>query len=254
MLKQYFALLLTILLSSAVAQNNLIVLTEKGSLFKLFVNDAQINDSAQSEVAAANLFGDTCAVRMIFADKNIAAFDTKVLMLENGKSVSKKEFTYSLAEEKGKRKLNFISVNFIQSDTTIKAQSPETKMKKIFTDLEKQKQEQNRLKEIYPAPANCTQIISDSLLKVNLKLMRDNHTEINRVKDGKWFVSNHCINAKQLILLLAVFDRRDSKIKIAEFSYDYMEGPGNFLEVVEVFKFESDKEDLKKFYAKRIEK
>jgi hypothetical protein len=254
MLKQYFAVFLTFLLNNSIAQNNLIVLTENGNLFTLYVNDIKINDSIQSQVTAAKLFDDTCTVKMQFADKNISTFGAKIFLTVGGKIVSKKEFTYSLSEEKGKRKLNFISVNYIQSDTTAKQQAPELKIKKIFIDQQKQKDEQNRLNEIYPPPSTCKNVISDSLLQVQLKLLRDEHFEINRVKDGKWFVSNYCINAKQLTLLLDVFDRRDSKVKIAEFAYDYMEDPRNFLEAVKNVGFETEKDELKNFFNKRIEK
>ncbi|HXB41215.1 MAG TPA: DUF4476 domain-containing protein [Bacteroidia bacterium] len=254
MLKQYFAVLLTFSFGIAAAQNNLIVLTEKGSLFTLYVNDIKINDSIQSEVTAVKLFDDTCTVKIQFADKNISTFGAKIFLTVSGKTVSKREFTYSLSEEKGKRKLNFISVNYIQSDTTAKQQAPELKIKKIFTDLEKQRQEQNKLNEIYPPPFTCKNVISDSLLQAQLKLLRDEHFEISRMKDGKWFVSNYCINAKQLTLLLDVFDRRDSKVKIAEFAFDYIEDPHNFLETVKNVGYDTEKKELADFYHKRIEK
>lgn len=254
MLRQYFALLLTLLLARAGAQNNLIVLTEKGDLFWLFINDQPVNDSAQSVVTAKKIMDDSCTVKMAFANREKKNFTGTAFLTEAGKNVSKKEFTYSLTEDKEIRKLKFISVNSILSDTSVKSQSPEKKIESVFIDKEKREAQQDRLAEKYPAPQKCVAPITDTLLKTNLKLLRDNHIEMNRLKDGKWFVSHNCINAKQVVLLMGVFDRRDSKVKIAEFCFDYMENHRDFLQVLDGVPYEAEKEELKNFYNKHIEK
>lgn len=254
MIKQCFTLLLILLVGKAAAQNNLIVLTEKGSKFQLFVNDSLVNDSAQSVVKAQKIYADTCSVKMIFADKQVPAFSSTVFLTVSGMPVSKREFTYSLAEEKGKKKLKFISVNYIHSDSTVKPQTPEKKIEKIFTDKEKREAEIDKLNEKYPPPANCPTAISDSALKANLKALKNEHIELNRMKDGKWFVSHHCLTVKQLVELMGVFDRQDSKVRIATFAFDYMIDHGTFLEVLEGVKYATEKEELKKFYDKKIEK
>jgi len=240
--------------SLSTAQNNLIILDENGQEFFLFIDGKQINDSVQAEVQATNIYDDTCNVKILFHDTTIPSFSAKVFLELNAKSVSKRDFTYSISHEKGKEKLNFISVNYSQSDTTAKAQSPEAKIKSIFIAQAKQKEEQDRLNEIYPSPSPCIKIISDSLLQKNLKLLRDNHVDLIRMKDAKWFVSHNCINTVQLKKLISVFDYRNSKVKIAEFAYDYIEDHRNFLKVVDAMEFNSEKEELKKFYNKRIEK
>jgi len=254
MIKQCFAVLLIFLAGKTAAQNNLIVLTEKGMKFQLFVNEGLVNDSAQSVVKAQKIYEDTCSVKMIFADKQVPAFSSSVFLTVSGMPVSKREFTYSLVEEKGKKKLKFISVNFVHSDTTVKPQTPEKKIENIFTDKEKREAEIDRLNEKYPPPSNCPVAISDSVLKVNLKTLKDEHIELNRMKDGKWFVSHHCLNVKQLVELMGVFDRQDSKVKIAKFAFDYMMDHGTFLETLEGVKYATEKEELKKFYDKKIEK
>ncbi len=236
------------------AQNNLIVLSENGQKFLLFVDDKQINDSAQANVKVRKIYDDTCRIKVVFLDKSISDFSAKVFLIQNGKPISKRDFTYSISDKNGKRQLSFISVNDTHSDTTVKAQSPETKINSIFIALHKQKNEQDKLNEIYPPPSVCIKAISDSLLKINLQLLKDNHTELNRMKDAKWFVSHNCINALQLKMLLSVFDYRLSKVKIAEFSYDYIEDHRNFLQVIDAVEFITEKQELKKFYDKRIEK
>src|ERR1700745_2106737 len=87
------------------AQNNLIILDEIGQKFFLFVDDKKINDSAQIEVKASKIYDDTCRIKAVFYDKTIPDFSSKVFLVENGKSVTKREFTYSISRQKGKEKL-----------------------------------------------------------------------------------------------------------------------------------------------------
>lgn len=238
----------------AKAQNNLIILDENGQKFFLFIDDKHINDSAQAEVKATKLYDDTCGIKAVFYDKTIPEFTAKVFLVENGKSVSKRDFTYSISRQKGKARLNFVSVNFTLSDTSTKTPSPETRINSIFIAEAQKKEEYERLNEIYPAPEPCKKAITDSLLQKKLQVLRDNHIEINRMKDAKWFVSHNCINVIQLKQLMSVFDYRLSKVRIAEFAYDYMEDHRNFLQVLDAVEFSTEKADLKTFYDKRIEK
>ncbi len=253
MLKQYFALLLTLTFTSIKAQNNLIILTEKGSKFFLSVNEQAVNDSAQSQVKKAKVFDDTCSVKLVFTDGS-PEFKGTVFLTEAGKTVNNREFTYSLSEGKGKRELKFISMNLARVDTISKPQSPEKKIEAIFTEKEKKQIELDKLAEKYPPPGNCPVVISDSLLQANLKLLKDNHIDMNRQKDAKWFISHNCIDTKQLIKVMETFDRDDSRVKIAKFSFDYIQDHRNFMEVVDAVKFSTEKEELKKFFDKRIEK
>lgn len=236
------------------AQNNLIVLDENGQKFFLFIEGKQVNDSAQTEVKAPRIYEDTFSIKAVFQDKKIPDFTGKIYMLVSGKPTAKKEFTYSIARQKDKNKINFISVNDILSDTSTKPQSVETKIMSIFTSEELKKAENDRANERYPAPEPCKKTINDSLLQVNLKRMRDNHIEINRIKDAKWLMSHQCINAQQLVKLLKAFDYVNSKVELAEFAFDYMEDHRNFLTVVESIDSPIHKAELKKFYDKRIEK
>ncbi len=254
MVQQYFALLLTLFAGSMTAQNNLIVLTEKGDLFTLFVNDTKINDSAQSVVNAKKIYEDTCRVRLEFADKNVPAYSGSLFLTVSGKPVTKREFTYSLVQEKAKRELKFISVNFIQSDTTTKPLPPEKKIEKIFIDNEKREAAADKFNEKYPPPSNCKATIPDSSLARGIQELKGEHIELNRLKDAKWFISHNCISTQQLMKVMDTFGLQTSKVKIAKFAFDYISDHRNFLETTEAVKFMAEKEELKSFFNKHIEK
>ena len=236
------------------AQNNLIVWDENGQKFLLFVDDKQINDSAQSEVKASKIYDDTCHIKAVFQNKNNPDFNAKVFLVENGKAVSLRDFTYSISKDKGKMKLNFISMNYTLSDTSTKVLSPEARIKSIFTAKAKQKEENDKLNDIYPPPSACIKAISDSAFQKKIKILKDNHIALQRMREAKWFVSHNCINTKQLIQLLATFDYNHDKTVIGQFAFDYLEDHRNFLEVVDSIEPGVEKNELKKFYDKRIEK
>lgn len=254
MLKQCFALLLTLCCLYGRAQNDLIVLTESGAFFTLYLDDQRINDSAQSIVLARSVYHDTCTVKLVFADAKLSPFSDKIYLREKGKHVAGREFTYSLAEEKGKKRLRFISVNNILSDTGRKSYPPEEKIRAIFEQLARQRAAYQRANELYPEPANCTQAIADSTLARNLQLLRDNHIELKRLKNAKWFISNNCLTTKQLLGVLETFHQGDSKMAIAKFSYPYLYNSRDFLELLPAMQYAQDKEELEKFFHKRIEK
>ena len=89
------------------AQNNLILLTESGENFWLYINGQKINDSVQSIVKATKIWDDTCGVRVVYANKNLTDFNAKVYLLQNGRSCKDLEFTYSIEKVKGKYALKF---------------------------------------------------------------------------------------------------------------------------------------------------
>jgi hypothetical protein len=238
----------------ASAQNNLIVIDENGQKFFLFVNDQQINDSAQSTVEAMKTYDDSCRIKAVFADKKIPDFESKVYLLENDKPVQNRDFTYSISQKRDKMKLKYISVNNSQSDTTAKPQSPEKKIATIFLNKEKAEEAQDRVNEKYPPPGPCENPVNDSALSKQIGQFRDEHIELNRIKDMKWFISHHCILPVQARKILELLYYERDKVKVAEFYYDYMPDKANFPELYSVLRYETEVQDLKKFYSKKTAK
>jgi len=236
------------------AQNNLIVLNENGEPFYLYVNDYKINDSLQSIVKAVKIVKDTCYIKVVYTDKKIVDFNAKVYLLQYGNSCKNLEFTYTIETIKGKPTLKFISTNLITEDTTSKQKHASIRVSDFFTSHQKEKEDKNRLTENYPSPTLCKKAVGDSLLERQIKIFENNHIELNRVKDAKWFISNNCLSISQIEKIFALFDYEDSKIQLAEFGYDYFIDKENFLNFLNSLKYKTEKEELKKFYAKKITK
>ncbi|MEO8761900.1 MAG: DUF4476 domain-containing protein [Bacteroidia bacterium] len=229
----------------------MIIISENGDQFYLYVNDHKINDSAQSIVKAVKVLNDTSTVKIVFIDKKLSDFNAKIYLLQYGSSCRNLEFTYAIEMVKGKNTLRFISTNVILADTLNKQKQASARVRDFLIYSQKEKDDKNRLIENYPAPEKCLFIIGDSLLERELKILQNNHIELNRVKDAKWFISNNCLNVSQTEKIVAVFDYEGSKEKLAEFGYDYLIDKENLLNLLPILKYKTEKEELKKFYSKK---
>jgi|GEM_PF-1527844 len=236
------------------AQNNLILLTETGDLFWLYVNEQKINDSAQSIVEATKIWDDSCNLKVIYADKKLPNFTATACFLQNNKSCKNLEFTYSVEKIKGKSTLTFISTNVIATDSTNLLKQVSARVKDFAILLKKEQDAKNKLAENYPPPTPCTKNISDSLLDVEITQVKCNHIERYRIKDAKWLISNSCLSVIQIEKILTAFDYDDSKLPLAEFGYDYISDKENFMNLLKSFGHKTEKEQLKTFYSDKTTK
>ena len=236
------------------AQNNLVILSEKGDAFWLYVNELKINDSVQSIVKATAIYEDTCHVKVVYVDKKLSDFNGRVYLLQNGKSCKNIDFTYSVETVKKKKELRFISTNYTVSDISSPVEKPGEHIKKTLTLLQKQKDDSNRLAERYPTPVPCKNKTQDTLVTLQIKILKDNHIAFNRVKDAKWFISHACLSVSQAQKLLAVFDREDDKLEVAEFAYTYLYDSDNFIQLKQAFERSYQQEELNTFYQKKTSK
>jgi hypothetical protein len=234
------------------AQNNLIIVSANGKPFFLFVNNKKVNDSLQSLVKCEKIISDTCLVQIKYTTSNNFELSEKVLLLQNGKHCQDIDFTYAIETLKGKNTIKFISTNNTYSDTLSKHRNISRLVEKYKTDIEKQLEYNDRVAEKYPSPQECSKNISDSLLEIQVNVLKENHIKINRMKDAKWFITHNCLNISQFEKVLLTFDDERSKETLAEFGYDYVTDKNNFLNLTRAFNFRSEQEQLKMFYNKKI--
>lgn len=93
-------------LTNAFAQSsNVIIYTEQGEPFTLFVNGAQYNDQPQSRVKASDVTADFAQIRVVFTTPGAPVL-TKPLMVESGKEMT----AVVRQNRKGKYVLNLVSI------------------------------------------------------------------------------------------------------------------------------------------------
>ncbi len=234
------------------AQNNLTIVSENGEPFWLYLNEHKLNDSAQVIVTATEVKIDTCTIRVTYTNSKISNITAKVYLLQRGRSCKNLSFMYTIVTEKGKPILKYISTSDIITDSTEVKKSPSEYINSVFISVKKQEDDKNRLEENYPSPTLCAKIINDSLLEKQIASLKDNHIELNRVKDAKWFISNTCLSVVQTQKILTAFDYEDSKLDLAEFAYNYLYDKDNFMRFLKSLKHKTDLSKLEKFYDNKI--
>jgi hypothetical protein len=235
------------------AQNNLILLTETGDSFWLYVNEQKINDSAQSIVKATKIWGDTCRLKVVYADKKLNDFSATAYFLQNGRSCKNLEFTYSIEKVKGKSVLTFVSTNILLADS-VSPKKQAARVKDFAISVKKEQDDKNKLAGNYPPPTPCTKTMNDSLLEKEIAQLKTNHIERDRTKDAKWLISNNCLSVVQMGKILTAFDYDDAKLTLSEFGYDYIIDKGNFLNLVNSLLHKYAKEELSTFYSTKTTK
>lgn len=232
------------------AQNSLVVLSSAGEEFYLFINGNKINEKPQSIVKKTNLHTDTCGLKILFENKKLPELIEKAYLLKDGKSCKNTEFTYSVEKVKNKNSLVFVS-SIVFDEDSLNRLPVSSFIRNAYENSIRDSIEKEKYSEHYPAPRPCTYNVSDSLLEAHYKTFKDNHIEITRMKDAKWFISNKCLNTDQLKKILLTFDYEDSKLKLAEFSYDYLFDKQNFMRLADALNYPREKGYLKTFYKEK---
>ena len=233
------------------AQNNLIIVNESGEPFWLEVDTIRVNDLAQDIVQLKHIGSDTCLLKICFPGKKSADFTDKVFLLDNGKSCKNKIFSYSMEARNGKYKLRYVASYDLLIDSIGQIKRVSEQVKKFYTTYLLEQNTIQRSQENYPNPGTCETPTNDTLINAQVRLLQLNHIELNRIKDAKWFISNNCMQVSQALKILQTFDYDDSKLKIAQFAYPYIQDKDNFMNFIAGFKYKTEKEKLKAFYAQQ---
>lgn len=231
---------------TALSQNYLHLWTETGEKFHLQSNGKILNDSAQSYVNAGIFISDTCKLLIHFS--NTKEQNIKILLLENGKKAHNKEFNYSLYLMRDYYVVRFNSIIEHNPDSTFLTIPPKQQIAIIFENEKNKNAKFDKLEENYPEPRKCPGPVPDTLLKRLIYQWRENHFEVNRLKDIKWFVSNNCLTVTQIIKIFNDFDYESSKLNLVYFSYKYLADKQNFLSLTPSMKFPSDRIEIQNFY------
>ena len=93
-----FVFLFTIL--GIKAQNNLVVFSENGEKFFLFVNGVKQNIEAETNVKVVDLIQPNYKTKIVFEDKAKGVVDQNVYFMQGGEPVTKYEFVFSVSVSK----------------------------------------------------------------------------------------------------------------------------------------------------------
>jgi hypothetical protein len=135
MKKIFSTMLFTAFISSVLVSqnNNLVVYSQDGLKFSLILNGIRQNNEPQTNVKVTGLNATNYQVKVIFANK-MPDLDQNAYLMYSGEPTQNTEYTYSIANVKGKYKLKFKSAAPISE--IVNTSAPEQTVV-IYTPIER---------------------------------------------------------------------------------------------------------------------
>ena len=100
-----------------------------------------------------------------------------------------------------------------------------------------------------PVDNNC--FTSDTETDQLVKQLEGESFSDDQLRIANLAAKNKCFNATQIKKIAGVFDHSDDKLSFAKTAYDRCSDKSNYYQVMEVFTFSSDKEELEKYINSR---
>lgn len=234
-----------------VSSNNLVIISENGKRFILYVNNEKINAEPQAEVKAFNVSEGCCKLKAEFEKDNIVVSDSI-----NIKAIEKnnhKEITYSIRRAGNSNKFKFVSIGELSApEKPIVAEMPIDKGPVIDNTIYGNLYKAHDNKPVFYRNYNdslktCTTELNDTDIKHAINLVTKTNDSENKFRYIESTVDLNCYTVAQLSQLLVMLEVEMDKLKLAKRGYSHIKDKTNAKKLEEVFKFKSMKEDYDYF-------
>lgn len=247
----FFLLLYSGFCNAQLSNNNLVVLSESGQRFILFVNGEKINADPQVNVKAFNISEGWCKLKAEFEKSNLVVSDSiRIKYIEKNKN---KEITYSIRKNGNSNKFNFVSISDQSApQKPVVAEMPIDKGPVIDNTIygNLYKAENNKpvfYKNYSDSLKTCTIDLNDTDIKHAINLVTKTNDFENKYRYIEAAVDLNCYTVAQLYQLLNLLQIEMDKLKLAKKGYLHLKDRVNAKKLEEVFKFKSMKEDYDYF-------
>ena len=237
---------------SQVLNNNLVIVSENGKRFILYVNDEKINNEPQADVKAFNISEGWCRLKAEFENDNIVISDS--IRIKAFEKNNNKEITYSIKQNNNKSgKFSFVSIGELSGPKTPRvAEAPIDKGPVIDNTVygNLYKAVQNKpvfFKNYNDSLKSCTVQLNDKDIKIAVNLVTKTNDFQNKYNYVELTVDLNCYTTSQLIQLLNLLDIEMDKLKLVKRSYSHIKDKDNAKKITEIFKFKSMKEEYDYF-------
>lgn len=251
----FISLFLVFLVQASISQilnNNLVILSENGSRFILYINGEIVNKEPQANVKAFHVSEGWCKLKVEFEkDKTTLSDSINIKALEKN---SNKEITYSIKQQDDKsNKFRFVSIGELSAPETPKvAEEPVDKGPVIDNTIYGNLYKANNNKPVFYKNYNdslkaCTVELTGKDINHAVNLVTKSNDIQNRYKYIEETVTKNCYTTAQLIVLLNFLEVEMDKLKLVKRAYSHIKDKVNAPKISEVFKFKSMKEDYELF-------
>jgi hypothetical protein len=247
-----FLLFLVNTFHSQVANNSLVILSENGKRFILYVNGEKINNEPQADVKAFHVSEGWCKLKVEFEKTAITFSDS--IHIKNIEKNNNKEITYSIKEYAGKPdKFRFVSIGEPSGPETPRVpEAPVDKGPVIDNTIYGNLYKANANKPVFyrnyiDSSKTCSVDLTDTDIKHAINLVTKSNDIQNKFNYVEETVTRNCYTTSQLMQLLNLLDVEMDKLKLVKRGYTHLKDKANAPKIEEVFKFKSMKENFELF-------
>lgn len=270
---------------------NLVVFSEDGSEFTLFLNNIQQHESPESNVLVTDLNTPMYKAKIVFTDASKGAVEKTIYFPEEPSEV-----TFQIVEKKGKYKLRGFSAVPLPSQyverpnqravvvvtepvytetttrTVVKEGGDNVNMDVNVngvgmsvnvsvndnTDGVVYEETTTVTSSVdhyvmpgYGGPIGCPWPMEEGDFYEAKQTIASKDWDETRLGLAKQIVSSNCLFADQVRDLAGLMEWEETKLAFAKFAYDYTYDTGNYFKVSQVFEWESSTEELNAYISRR---
>lgn len=237
--------------NAQVLNNNLVIISENGNRFILYVNGEKINNEPQANVKAFGISEGWCKLKAEFEKNQLIVSDS--IHIKPIEKNNNKEITYSIRQNTKSHKFSFVSIGELSGPKTPRIPEEPVDKGPVIDN--------NTYGNLYKAVENKPVFFhnySDSLKTCIIELTdkdigyaKNLITKTNDIQNSynysEYIMDNNCYTTDQVIQLLNLVEIEMDKLKLVKRNYSHIKDKGNAGKIAEVFKFRSMKEDYDVF-------
>ncbi len=250
-LKRLLIILCTLFINMCFAQNNLILSSANGKVFKVLEKGKAFNTIPQAHVVIEKIMKDTLYAELEF--ENRKKYPVTIYLLEQGLSSKNKEYNYQVECNDVNLNLRFTGVFDI-----LPFPNPLVPAKPIIdTSRKYRNQTFGRLCQLKEGkPLYFNNIPKDGICLTTMPAEYMNYTALliskAEVQDHKYTIvenvcRNNCLSVDQLGVLLKHIEYEIEKLKIVRLAYYSLVDPANKKNLEKAFRFEPSINELNAF-------
>jgi hypothetical protein len=224
------------------AQNQLRLLSAKGSVFRVYINDKVYNKTPQAEVLIESIKKDTLQFKIEF--ESGSKYAATVFLLNKGQSTAQTEFNYNIDVEKNKLILRFMGA---YSVTTL----PNPIIPKMTASVQSKTQTITKQTSVETTKTvTCNDSIHNRKMEEIILLLKKEQDDGNRQIVLKNNLSNNCFSVYQVWQLTVVFMHEREKLKAIINLYPNTLNKNNFSTLLSCLNEDVYKSQLSDFIKK----
>ncbi|HWY11837.1 MAG TPA: DUF4476 domain-containing protein [Bacteroidia bacterium] len=237
--------------TSQVLNNNLVVFSENGSPFVLYVNGEKINNEPEADVKVFNISEGWCKLKAKFEKDNIIVSDS--IDIKTFEKNNNKEITYAIKQGTKTNKFVFVSIGDLSGPKIpLVAKKPIVTGpvidNNLYGNLYRAKENKPMFFYNYNDTTGKCRIDLDSLdIKYALNLINKSNDIHDKAKYVEVIIERNCYIVNQLLQLLITLETEMEKFKMVKKAYPHIIDKINTKKLDVVFTFKSMKEEYEYF-------